>query len=69
MYNQINEERTFPKSMSLYKIFIEKLLFLRINYFSKAIYLAGIANLSIYPDVGIGSYLLEKKLTTTEAKI
>ena len=67
MYNQINEERTFPKSMSLWKIFIEKLLFLRINYFSKAIYLAGIANLSIYPDVG--SYLLEKKLTTTEAKI
>ena len=57
----------FAKSLSLQKIFIAKLLFLRINYFSKATYLAGIAGLSIFPNVG--SYLMEKKLTTTEAKI
>ena len=63
--NQIDEQRTFAKSFSLQKIFIPKLLFLRITYFSKATYLAGIADLSIFPDVG--SYLLEKKLTITEA--
>ena len=33
--NQIDEQRTFAKSLSLQKIFIAKLLFLRITYFSK----------------------------------
>ena len=67
--NQIEEQRTFAKSLSLQKIFIleDLCLLFRINYFSKATYLAGIANLSIFSDVG--SYLLEKELTTAEAKI
>ena len=65
--NQIEEQRNFAKSLSLQKIFIAKCLLFRITYFSKATYLAGIANLSIFSDVG--SYLLEKELATTEAKI
>ena len=48
-----------------YKIFI--VFFFQIYYSSKATYLAGIANFSIFPDVE--SYLLEKNLATTEAKI
>ena len=65
--NQIEEQRNLAKSLSLQKIFIAKCLLFRINYFSKATYLAEIANLSIFTDVG--SYLFEKELTTTEAKI
>ena len=67
MNEPIEEQKTFAKSLSLQKIFIAKCLLFRITYFSKATYLAGIANLSIFSDVG--SYLLEKELTTTEAKI
>ena len=65
--NQIEEQRNLANSLSLQKIFIAKCLLFRINYFSKATYLAEIANLSIFSDVR--SYLFEKELTTTEAKI
>ena len=57
--NHIDEQRTFGKSPSMQKIFFPNVFFFRLNYFSKATYLAGIANLAIFPDVG--SYLLEKK--------
>ena len=65
--NQINEQITFGKSPSCRRSFLQNVFFFRINYFSKATYLVGVKNLSIFADVG--SYLLKKKLTTTEAKI
>ena len=65
--NQINDQRTFAKSLSLQKIFIAKRLLLPNKLLLKSYISNRNRKFVDIPDVG--SYLLEKNLTTTEAKI